>query len=425
MEIKKEKKGLYKLHYNEVSDELLFYNTLNQISNSSSSKCKYSYFCDFIQRTNHNRNLVPDVERLSRLLSINTEPLCWFGISPEELTSILQTMDSLSFSLPVKLFQENIFPHIQWLREILVLQYSFLNDPERLDEQLRSLLPKSYPKDYIPLRQIDSVELKQLKSLLLSMEMGADFPIVEMRSRERLLQNLNVIVSNQLNHLYLPVVESQSMALSSTDPNGRLRKLYIDFLSECAASDTLLLQYQTHLSESPSIANFEEYLHAARVLAEEMDPAVKCSFCKGMAYYKMNSIKHAGTSNHLALSLLWFSTLMNSISKRYTVSFISDTAFTGGVDASGNILPVSLQSVKPKCKAVFYSPCRQLVVPDNQFSLFEKETNSLKQLYPNKPFTLHGASTLREIFDEPNLTIIAQNSSSIAGKLRDLIVGKK
>jgi len=82
----------------------------------------------------------------------------------------------------------------------------------------------------------------------------------------------------------------------------------------------------------------------------------------------------------------------------------SDSAFTGGIDAEGAVLPVSNESIRHKVRSVFFSHNRRLVVPSVNRDAAGESLVELKGKYPGREIEIIPADTVEEVYGDERIT---------------------
>jgi hypothetical protein len=91
-----------------------------------------------------------------------------------------------------------------------------------------------------------------------------------------------------------------------------------------------------------------------------------------------------GDSIGLSIALITYIQLIKDRDERHNKYLAADTAFTGGITSSGNIVPVNEESLLYKITRVFHSPIKHLVVPAANYDKAAECLESLKSNYPNR-----------------------------------------
>jgi hypothetical protein len=115
---------------------------------------------------------------------------------------------------------------------------------------------------------------------------------------------------------------------------------------------------------------------------------------------------HTGTSANLGIAALAACRFMTLLERRESYTIPPGVAMTGGIDASGTILPVESTSLEAKVRAVFFSWVTVLAIPASQVALARDVLKPLEAIYPHRNLQLVGVGSLREIFYDRRLTHI-------------------
>jgi len=110
-----------------------------------------------------------------------------------------------------------------------------------------------------------------------------------------------------------------------------------------------------------------------------------------------------GGSAGLGLALLAMNAIDNTELRSEKSWTSSNVAFTGTIDTSGKVLPVSESGVKEKVRAVFSSHCNSFVLPQGNLEHARKELDRLKEKHPGRELTLIPAENVLDVYNNKHI----------------------
>ncbi len=202
-------------------------------------------------------------------------------------------------------------------------------------------------------------------------------------------------------HLYFPVIGQES-----GEDRGHLEKLVIRILKTRRENRFLIipaneqtdniLQQQLRDSWQAALAylNRQHIRHHYEVIVE---------FEQSGAFYQGNSL---GT----ALTLGFIETLMTENNMPIVLRINPGLVSTGGMNSSGDILPVSDEIIITKLRTVFFSDRTMFIVPEANLGAAQQELNRLLADYPARNLKLAGLHSLDDLLDRRSLVHIHRQS---------------
>jgi len=113
--------------------------------------------------------------------------------------------------------------------------------------------------------------------------------------------------------------------------------------------------------------------------------------------------EYTGDSIGLAAGLLTYVQLIKPDTTRYDKYITSNVAFTGSIDADGNILPVNEDTLKQKIGAAFFSPIKYVVLPSANLKAAQTMLESLTQSYPHRKLHFIAIDNLHDVITNHNI----------------------
>ncbi len=168
-------------------------------------------------------------------------------------------------------------------------------------------------------------------------------------------------------------------------------------------------------------------------MSEILDNIYKCSLwvlgklnipadfykCDINIKYENDKYFYTGNSFSLGATVLIICSYLKQREKFIQYHIAGNSAFTGAVDNSGNVLPVSKESIKAKIEAAYFSWIKYCVIPQGNFQEAKMTYETLNKKYPNKEFELIPVNSVEEIFHNPK--IIKKENQKITDFTRNKI----
>ncbi|MBD3180285.1 MAG: hypothetical protein GF417_12315, partial [Candidatus Latescibacteria bacterium] len=110
-----------------------------------------------------------------------------------------------------------------------------------------------------------------------------------------------------------------------------------------------------------------------------------------------------GGSAGLAFALISMADVEKLSNLRLRHRIRRNTAFTGGIDREGNVLPVDDADMPLKTRAVFHSPCSRLVLPEQNMPAARKELEKLLHQYPGGKLELRPVSNIAQVYSDSSI----------------------
>ncbi|GMU95104.1 hypothetical protein [Ignavibacterium album] len=122
-------------------------------------------------------------------------------------------------------------------------------------------------------------------------------------------------------------------------------------------------------------------------------------FDRKMGFYEGNSLG-------IALTLSFLQSLLNFYNPSYLINIKSQSAFTGGVLKSGEVLCTSEEIIKRKVAAVFFSEINTFVFPKCEETYAYFSLTQLKQKYPKRKLKLIPVEDINDVLNRRDVVDI-------------------
>lgn len=122
-----------------------------------------------------------------------------------------------------------------------------------------------------------------------------------------------------------------------------------------------------------------------------------------------------GNSLGTALTLAFIKELLRKYNAAVLFNAPVNTAYTGGLNVKGEIVPVSEKIIKDKTEAVFYSHITTFAVPSNDLPAALNTLLELRKRYPERKLQIRGVEDFDDLISRRNLVDIRKINPLIRG----------
>lgn len=330
-------------------------------------------------------------------------PVTWSGIDPEKLLNIADLLEEISSLIKTDVSDEVI----RRFREISLLQFICICEPEKADLQFESLTGVRLIEGKAgKAKGTTCSNLRVVQQLISSFSEGSNLSQQVQKTVGRLQKDIQRMLERDGKTMLIPTVEKNSSNTHYSHQNkfGRLRKITLRGSGESSEKDSIIRHYPVTGAEPVSNLEHPAVTKWARKKAEEKSPGLKETYFNARLYYDINGAGHRGESGSMAVSAMWYTFLLEKADLREFYTLAGDAAMTGDVDEDGTILPVDPDGIEYKTEAVFFSWANLFAVPAEQFHEFDRCLKKLKQRYPARNLTLVAIENLNGIFYDRRLS---------------------
>ncbi len=193
---------------------------------------------------------------------------------------------------------------------------------------------------------------------------------------------------------------------SGEHTRGRLRSLQgsAEYRRSGATNHELTVDNQIKTPDDPLVGCIHKSLSATvRLLGTSGEGPTRGRFVR--ARYRVVDSDHTftGDSVGLAAGLVAYAQLLHPEVHKHERFVAMEAVFTGGLNESGRLTPVSSESLKRKIERAFFSPIRYLVLPQENLETARWCIEEMGRAFPHRQLTLVGATTFREVIDNLNI----------------------
>lgn len=209
---------------------------------------------------------------------------------------------------------------------------------------------------------------------------------------------------------------------------GRLRTLRatVEALSKNAGEDTLVFDNVPKAPDDPFVGAAYKAVNAVRRFRSKsrngLDRRTKYNL-----RLSIDDSDHTftGDSIGLAAALITDVHLRSEQVKTRKSLVACDVAVTGGIDEQGNVTAVNEESLSAKIQRAFFSPVRNIAVPEANFDTARSITAKLNETYPNRGLHIAPVVTLADATENRNIIRdervcpldLAKNAAKIYGRM--------
>ncbi len=115
---------------------------------------------------------------------------------------------------------------------------------------------------------------------------------------------------------------------------------------------------------------------------------------------------YAGNSLGIALTLSFLKELLKFYNPTYVIKIKEQSAFTGGIDVSGDVLNVGDDIIKQKVAAIFFSEMNSFVIPKQEETYAFFYLTQLKKQHPKRNLRIIPAADIYDVLKRRNLVEI-------------------
>ena len=142
---------------------------------------------------------------------------------------------------------------------------------------------------------------------------------------------------------------------------------------------------------------------------------IKTHYYNYTYFFDLKEYIYTGSSLGLGgVVLAYNSILINELCKYY-YKFRNDAVFTAEIDKDGNLVKLDEKSLKLKLKAVFFSPYKKFVIPEENINDAKSELETLNEKYPKREFQLIPIRSFENVFK--NLDLIERCELKLKDKV--------
>ncbi|MBL7127771.1 MAG: hypothetical protein ISS16_02180 [Ignavibacteria bacterium] len=142
---------------------------------------------------------------------------------------------------------------------------------------------------------------------------------------------------------------------------------------------------------------------------------IKTHYYNFTYFFELKEYIYTGSSLGIGgLVLAYNSILINEIYKYY-FKFRNDTVFTAEIDKEGNLVKLDDKTLKIKLRAVFYSPYKKFVIPEENINEAKSELEALNRKYTKRELQLIPIKSFENVFK--NLDIVERCELKLKDKI--------
>lgn len=410
---------------NPIEIEQAYQKLIDEFHNSFSIRLKYRLFQEFISLLDKQyKKYISYIIEFASNLPLLGNSIMWIGIDPTELDDFIRTLQEIKDEDEKLGRDKKLIDLITRLQEVCILLYCCLNELEEVRSRLETVYGLNIKNEHVESNHIESFAWLDTTIQRILEETTYSLPINKKKSLLRMLEDLESFENGNESSVYVPVSETYELSTGERILFGRLRNLSIEIIGKSEKADYLRRNFSVFGAEQQIVIDDEHILNAPRKIAEKIKPKLVDCYYKGIVSYSMTSAMHEGESANLAISALWYSSIINQDPGHTKHLISSKIAITGNIDKNGDVLPIDDRSIDQKLNACFFSPCSIIVVPECQKQLFLESLNLLKRNYPKKTLNVIGVRTFNDLLADRRI-VLHQRESVIKYRAKKLWQQKK
>lgn len=213
----------------------------------------------------------------------------------------------------------------------------------------------------------------------------------------------------------ISILSGASAKLSSSFSN----KINIALIEQNANSEQLRfgaigkLRIDEAIVSDETNVKFNNRTNSDGELLKQLNQSVNVTHkdLKGRKNYKLSfefeesESAYDGSSLGCAAACLTYNSMFRSELHNFYYRFKDDAIITGAIDDSGNLKPLSEESLKIKLETVFYSEYNTFVIPKDNFNFCYNLLEELNEEYPERKLLLVPVSNYKEVLENTNVTV--------------------
>ena len=340
-------------------------------------------------------------------LPIYSSPVTWSGLNPGEIYEQILLLDYLNKRIDLNTNCKNYQQISDKLYEINIILLACVGDSNKCSDLIHKFISSSVANIEFGKSTIKK-RLSDLSGTLGSfLEMSTDKDQERIyKSAKSIISTIMILINYKKGSVLVPVTERYGYEEADIFEYGRLRQLYVSVYKKSENQDKINRIFSVNSSEHLHERSFSDVLKASRSLLIENYSSLKKEFFSGTIRYELTVAKHDGDSASLAVSALWYSSVLMFADVREKQLLNPNVCITGNMNDYGDVLPVSEDSVFLKCTAAFFSWCEAMVVPVQQAELFNSALEELSNMYPHRKMDVVGVRNLKELFYDRRISSV-------------------
>ncbi|MFA7418578.1 MAG: hypothetical protein WCZ90_02745 [Melioribacteraceae bacterium] len=218
-----------------------------------------------------------------------------------------------------------------------------------------------------------------------------------LKTLKSILDGNNVAVSSRIS---FPLIE-KSKNQQFENSLGILESVKIKISKAKADDSFLIIPSQQKTDELLDKQIKMSFYFALKHLADNYG-RVK-SHHEVIIYFENRSACYEGNSLGIALTVGFIEELTKFYNLPYLVHIKENITSTGGIENSGNVIPISGNHIQNKVEIIFYSPVEYFILSKADEPKAREKLLALKENYPNRNLNLIPVENIGELLDRRSL----------------------
>ncbi len=209
---------------------------------------------------------------------------------------------------------------------------------------------------------------------------------------------------DSLSEAYFPVVECPHVEQAALPCVGQWCRAHLKLAYQKGSEDHIEAQARIWGDQTNgTVRKARTVTLAVRNLIVRHQPELADWFVRGSFTFEANFSRFSGTSWRLAQAMLLFCEMVRQAEVQDHYRIATATAFTGDLDADGQVLAVDEETLPAKIEAAFFSRFKTLAVPASQLDAALDQAGRLHVQYPGKSLELIGVRHLGDVLSDRRL----------------------
>jgi hypothetical protein len=332
---------------------------------------------------------------VAQAMSVLGEETLLVGMSPEELTGLLEPTLRLERAVPAIGSLPGWRELEAALKHHAALSFGFVGDLTAAAGVLNCTPPSAEAvTDPLPSRRVGEFPLQMLCRACLK----GDHRSAPHSALIPLLQQWTAALEDGPVSAVVPFVEIAPQGLDDDRAWGVPRRVALDIVGTRTDEDRLYPDIIVRGATDASWTAYRNACLAARRLFTEHHASLRDVFYTGHLTTHQTGTLLDGSSSNLAAALMMYCAVLRHANRRRQYRLSRTVAITGDVTEDGTVKEVDAITLEHKVSGVFFSPCETLVVPFTQREEADRAVRLLQERFPDRRLDIIGVKQLYELF---------------------------
>ncbi|RPI18460.1 MAG: hypothetical protein EHM58_05235 [Ignavibacteriae bacterium] len=178
---------------------------------------------------------------------------------------------------------------------------------------------------------------------------------------------------------------------------GEILPLNIDIKRTSNKNNSFILTNDTGVDDN----GIKEQLENSVKIAEQKCLKDKIKYSNYDYIYSIGQMDacYLGKSLGIGTALLAFNAVLFNTSNKYYYKFLCNTVYTGELNDKGFMVPMPYNVLKAKLEIVFYSPFKNFVIPEDNYSDAKNLLSELNKKYPGRCLEIFPVKKFEQVLE--------------------------